>query len=105
MKAKSSSVNRITKAVAPANASAYCHDLDNWPRSWMGLEKDLPPVKLGYRASLRLPIRSRGELIGGINFMSFTPALYTPAGQGFARVTVVDAQGRSDSSRIRFVSH
>jgi len=49
------------------------------------LEKDLPPVKLGYRASLRLPIRSRGELIGGINFMSFTPALYTPADAVIAR--------------------
>jgi hypothetical protein len=21
----------------------YCQDLNNWPRSWMGLEKDLPP--------------------------------------------------------------
>src|SRR5229473_2577602 len=26
-----------------ADASAYCRDLDNWPRSWMGMEKDLPP--------------------------------------------------------------
>jgi transcriptional regulator with GAF, ATPase, and Fis domain len=41
------------------------------------LEKDLPPVKQGLRASLRLPIRAQGELIGGINFMSFTPAIYT----------------------------
>jgi hypothetical protein len=23
--------------------SAYCRDLDDWPRSWMGVEKDLPP--------------------------------------------------------------
>jgi hypothetical protein len=23
--------------------SAYCRDLDEWPRSWMGLEKDVPP--------------------------------------------------------------
>src|SRR5437588_7998135 len=21
----------------------YCRDLNGWPRSWMGLEKDLPP--------------------------------------------------------------
>ena len=21
----------------------YCRDLNSWPRSWMGLEKDLPP--------------------------------------------------------------
>jgi hypothetical protein len=42
-KAKSSSVNRITDAGARVDASAYCRDLDTWPRSWMGLEKDLPP--------------------------------------------------------------
>jgi len=23
--------------------SVYCRDLDEWPRSWMGWEKDLPP--------------------------------------------------------------
>ncbi|HKV82445.1 MAG TPA: hypothetical protein VJP02_30135 [Candidatus Sulfotelmatobacter sp.] len=23
--------------------SRYCDDLQNWPRSWMGWEKDLPP--------------------------------------------------------------
>jgi hypothetical protein len=26
-----------------ADVSAYCRDLDRWPRSGMGLEKDLPP--------------------------------------------------------------
>jgi penicillin-binding protein 1C len=41
-----------------------------------------------------------GQLIG--NFTRFTPALYTPAGEGFAKVTVVDAQGRSDTSQVRF---
>jgi hypothetical protein len=41
-KAKIARVNRAVTA-APSDASAYCHDLDNWPRSWMGLEKDLPP--------------------------------------------------------------
>jgi hypothetical protein len=25
------------------DASAYCRDLDQWPRSWMGIEQDLPP--------------------------------------------------------------
>jgi hypothetical protein len=40
--AKTSSVNRAATS-APGDASAYCRDLDNWPRSWMGLEKDLPP--------------------------------------------------------------
>jgi hypothetical protein len=29
--------------VAATAVSACCRDLDNWPRSWMGLEKDLPP--------------------------------------------------------------
>ena len=39
---KTSSINRATKAVAATDVSAYCPDLDTWPRSWMGLEKDLP---------------------------------------------------------------
>jgi hypothetical protein len=42
-KAKTSRVNRIPKPVAAVDISAYCRDLANWPRSWMGLEKDLPP--------------------------------------------------------------
>ena len=29
--------------MAIRDISAYCRDLDNWPRSWMGLEKDWPP--------------------------------------------------------------
>ncbi|HEY4115521.1 MAG TPA: penicillin-binding protein 1C [Rhizomicrobium sp.] len=41
-----------------------------------------------------------GQLIG--NFNRFTPALYTPSGEGFAKVTVVDAQGRSDTAQVRF---
>ena len=39
-KAKTSQVNRTA---TPASACAYGRDLDNWPHSWMGLEKDLPP--------------------------------------------------------------
>jgi hypothetical protein len=42
-KAKTSRVNRATKPLAATDVSAYCRDLDRWPRSWMGLEKDLPP--------------------------------------------------------------
>lgn len=42
-KAKTSSVNRTPTPVAAVDVSAYCRDLDAWPRSWMGLEKDLPP--------------------------------------------------------------
>ena len=30
-------------ASASSAASAYGRDLDDWPQSWMGLEKDLPP--------------------------------------------------------------
>jgi penicillin-binding protein 1C len=35
-------------------------------------------------------------------FARFVPALYRPAGEGFARITVVDSQGRSDSAEVRF---
>ena len=42
-KAKTSRVNRATQPVAATHVSACYSDLDNWPRSWMGLEKDLPP--------------------------------------------------------------
>jgi hypothetical protein len=42
-KAKTSRVIRATTLAPPSDASAYGRDLDNWPRSWTGLEKDLPP--------------------------------------------------------------
>src|ERR1022692_1064939 len=42
-KAKTSTVNRAAMSAPPSDPSAYCHDLDGWPRSWMGLEKDLLP--------------------------------------------------------------
>jgi penicillin-binding protein 1C len=35
-------------------------------------------------------------------FDRFVPALYRPDGEGFARITVVDSQGRSDSAEVRF---
>jgi hypothetical protein len=41
-KTKTSRVNRSAVS-APPDASVYCRDLHTWPRSWMGLEKDLPP--------------------------------------------------------------
>src|ERR1700730_2385857 len=40
-KAKIARVNRPATS-ASSDASAYCRDLDNWPRYWMGQEKDLP---------------------------------------------------------------
>jgi hypothetical protein len=42
VKVKTSHQHRAT-GVPPSDASAYCRDLDNWPRSWMGVEQDLPP--------------------------------------------------------------
>ena len=42
-KTKPSRINRTTAALAAADTSVYGRDLDRWPRSWMGLEKDLPP--------------------------------------------------------------
>lgn len=43
--AKTSTLNRATLApvTAASGPKAYDHDLDAWPRSWMGWEKDLPP--------------------------------------------------------------
>ena len=41
-----------------------------------------------------------GALVG--SFDRFAPAFYKPGGEGVARVTVVDAEGRSDSSTVRF---
>jgi hypothetical protein len=35
---------KINRAAAPHHGlEHYCRDLNGWPRSWMGLEKDLPP--------------------------------------------------------------
>ncbi len=41
-----------------------------------------------------------GQLLG--NYDRFQPVLYTPDGEGVARITVVDAQGRSDTAEVRF---
>ena len=43
MQAKTPPVKPVTKAAPASDAAAYGRDLDNWPHSWMGLEKDLPP--------------------------------------------------------------
>jgi hypothetical protein len=40
--AKTSTINR-TAASSPPHLANYVRDLDEWPRSWMGLEKDVPP--------------------------------------------------------------
>jgi penicillin-binding protein 1C len=41
-----------------------------------------------------------GELVG--SFDRFQPVFYAPPGEGPARVTVVDSEGRSDTAQIRF---
>lgn len=41
-----------------------------------------------------------GMLIG--SFDRFQPALYLPQGEGNARITVVDSEGRSDTATVRF---
>jgi hypothetical protein len=42
-KAKTAQVNCAATPASSSAASAYGRDLDDWPHSWMGLEKDLPP--------------------------------------------------------------
>jgi transcriptional regulator with GAF, ATPase, and Fis domain len=39
----------------------------------------LPPVKAGFRSSLRVPIRVDERLIGGVNFMARAPRAFTEA--------------------------
>jgi len=44
-KAVSARTTKINPAASasPAEVEHYCRDLNGWPRSWMGSEKDLPP--------------------------------------------------------------
>src|SRR6267142_6125824 len=39
---KTCTINRATP-VSSTGLERYCRGLANWPRSWMGWEKDLPP--------------------------------------------------------------
>jgi hypothetical protein len=41
--ARTSTVNHAASAAPSPDLSTYCRDLADWPRSWMGFEKDLPP--------------------------------------------------------------
>jgi membrane carboxypeptidase/penicillin-binding protein PbpC len=41
-----------------------------------------------------------GQIVG--SFDRFHPALYSPSSEGVAKITVVDASGRSDSAEVRF---
>jgi hypothetical protein len=105
-KAKTAQVNRTA---TPASASAYGRDLDNWPHSWMGLEKDLPPgeaLVVCFRpfiehlaASSLSPKTIRRHvdnlwLLGGeiIRDLNYNPALRKVAAQKLLR-DVVSADG------------
>ena len=41
-----------------------------------------------------------GHLVG--SFDRFQPVMVAPPGEGFARIVVVDASGRSDAAEVRF---
>jgi transcriptional regulator with GAF, ATPase, and Fis domain len=49
------------------------------------LERDLPPFLGGHRSRLLVPIRIQGELVGGLDFLSFAPDRYTKADVLIAR--------------------
>jgi len=42
-KAKTPSVTPAITSAPSSDPSVYGRDLENWPRSWMGLDKDRPP--------------------------------------------------------------
>src|ERR1700687_1014493 len=42
VKTRTTKINRAPSAPR-CDLEHYCRDLKGWPRSWMGLEKDLPP--------------------------------------------------------------
>jgi two-component system NtrC family response regulator len=49
------------------------------------VERDTDACRAGYRSSLRMPIRFGDRLIGGLNFMTYEPAKYTPLDVAVAR--------------------
>ena len=105
---KTSKVNHAATS-STSDASAYCRDLDNWPRSWMGLEKDLPPGEqlvaclrpfIKHLASSSLSPKSIRRhvnnlwLLGGeiIRELNYTPSRRKVAAQRLLR-DVVGADG------------
>ena len=108
-KVKTSKVNRAATSASSSDASAYCRDLDNWPHSWMGLEKDLPPGEelvaclrpfIQHLASSSLSPKSIRRhvdnlwLLGGeiIRELNYTPSRRKVAAQRLLR-DVVGADG------------
>jgi hypothetical protein len=116
-KAKTARVNRAATSEPSSAASAYCRDLDNWPRSWMGLEKDLPPGEelvaclrpfIEHLASSSLSpktIRQHVDnlwLLGGeiIRDLNYDPALRKVAAQRLLRDVVGADGGPTDLQRL-----
>ena len=108
-KVKTSKVNRAATSASSSDASAYCRDLDNWPHSWRGLEKDLPPGEelvaclrpfIQHLASSSLSPKSIRRhvdnlwLLGGeiIRELNYTPSRRKVAAQRLLR-DVVGADG------------
>ncbi len=68
----------------------------------------LPPANAKEKSILLRADGGKGPLTWLVNgaivgsFDRFDPALYVPPGEGPARVTVVDSEGRSDTAQVRF---
>jgi hypothetical protein len=105
VKAKTSKVNPAAPSASSSDASAYCRDLDHWPRSWMVLEKDLPPGEelvacfrpfLEHLASSTLAAKTIRQhvdnlwLLGGeiIRDLNYDPSLRKVAAQQLIRDAV-----------------
>jgi hypothetical protein len=105
LKAETSDVNRTASPIPSSDVSIYCRNLGNWPRSWMGLEKDMPPGKelvaclrpfIEHLACSSLsPKTIRGHvdnlwLLGGeiIRRLNYDPSLRQVAGQRLVRDAV-----------------
>ena len=105
VKAKTSKVNPAAPSASSSDASAYCRDLDHWPRSWMWLEKDLSPGEelvacfrpfLEHLASSTLAAKTIRQhvdnlwLLGGeiIRDLNYDPSLRKVAAQQLIRNVV-----------------
>ena len=72
---KTTRINRDTPALA-ADLERYCRGLDDWPRSWMGWEKDVPPPGDRQRAYEF----QRGRSIAQMSDAESVRAITTPPG-------------------------
>src|SRR6202795_4243656 len=103
--AKTARVNRTAPSAPSCDASAYCRDLDNWPRSWMGLDQDLPPGEelvaclrpfIEHLASSSLSPKTIRRHVGNlwmlggeiIRDLNYTPSLRKVAAQRLGRDAV-----------------